>query len=213
MPEPASFIRPSIPVATRIIPEGRRLIGQPKIDGWRCLVVKNGQDVRFHSRANKDLTPRLPVHMSAIASIRPRTLVLDCELVALDENGAVDFYGLASTLRRHPERIHLYAFDILRHNDTDLRPLPLAKRLQRLHSVVRRANLECLHAMEHSEDLPGLFDACQALGFEGIVVKSLDDPYTSGPCRTWLKIKTDAWHTANKGRWKQFAKRPRPTSK
>jgi len=206
MPAPATFIRPCIPVAARAVPTGKRLIAQPKIDGWRCLLVKNGREVRFYSRANKDLTARLPIHKSAIAAIRPRTLILDCELAALDGNGAVDFYGLAATLRKHPDRVHLYAFDILRHNDTDLRPLPLANRLQRLHAVVGRANIPCLTAMEHSEDIPALFSACQALGFEGIVIKSLDDPYISGPCRTWMKLKTDAWKTANKDRWRNFAR-------
>jgi bifunctional non-homologous end joining protein LigD len=196
-----------------MLPTGKHLIAQPKLDGWRCLIVKNGREVRFYSRAKKDLTPRLPIHMSALANIRPRTLILDCELVALDHNGSTDFYGLASTLRRNPERVHLYAFDILRHNNTDLRPLPLARRLQRLKSVVLRADLDCLHAVESSEDLPALFQACQRLGFEGIVVKSLDEPYVSGNCRTWLKIKTETWKAANKARWKRFSKQPLSTSR
>jgi ATP-dependent DNA ligase len=206
MPAPATFISPCIPIATRALPAGKRLIAQPKIDGWRCLLVKNGREVRFYSRANKDLTTRLPIHKSAIAAIRPRTLILDCELAALDAAGAVDFYGLATTLRHHPERVHLYAFDILRHNDTDMRPLPLAKRLNRMHTVVDHADIPCLRAMEHSEDIPALFSACQSLGFEGIVIKSLDDPYTSGPCRAWMKLKTDAWKAANKDRWQKFTK-------
>lgn len=206
MPVTAQFITPCAPVAAKVMPDGPGYIAQPKLDGWRCLIVKNGRDVRFYSRNGKDLTPRLPVHMELIASMRPRCLILDCELVALAENGAVDFYRLTHMLRRHPDRIHLYAFDILRHNDTDMRPLPLQKRLARMASVVSRADLQHLHAIEHTEDLTSLFRACQTLGFEGIVIKRHDRPYVSGRCTDWQKLKTPRWIEANRGRWRHFTK-------
>lgn len=202
----ASFVPPALPVSGSAIPADGRFLFEPKLDGWRCIVVKNDREVRFYSKARNELTSRLPLMMGALSNVRVTRLVLDCELVALDDEGHVDFYGLAAAMRKKPERLRLYAFDILRHARHDLSAMPLSARQERLDDVVQRARLDCLHAVVRHHDGPALFAACERLGHEGIIAKRADLPYTSGRCPSWIKVKTPAWRTANRNRWKRFAR-------
>lgn len=202
----AAFVPPAIPVPASAIPADDRFLFEPKLDGWRCIVVKNDREVRFYSKARNELTSRLPLMTEAFSKLRVTRLVLDCELVALDDEGQVDFYGLPAAMRKNPGRLRLYAFDILRHGRHDLAAMPLSARRGRLDDMVERARLDCLNAVVRHDDGPALFAACERLGHEGIIAKRADLPYTSGRCPSWVKVKTPAWRTANRNRWKRFAR-------
>ena len=61
--------------------------------------------------------------------------------------------------------------------------------------------------LQFSGDFPdplALLRTCQRMKLEGIVSKRKDSAYRSGPTRDWLKIKTTAWRTENRGRWELF---------
>jgi bifunctional non-homologous end joining protein LigD len=84
------------------------------------------------------------------------------------------------------------AFDLLRLNGEDLRPLPLEERRARLRKALRGAD----KALRFSERLEGdgeaIYRHACALGLEGIVSKRRDARYRSGRSLTWLKIKNSA---------------------
>jgi ATP dependent DNA ligase domain len=85
-----------------------------------------------------------------------------------------------------------FAFDLLRLNDQDLRPLPLEERRPRLRKVLRGAG-KALRFSEHLEgDGEAIFRHACALGLEGIISKRRDARYRSGRSLTWLKIKNHA---------------------
>ena len=85
----------------------------------------------------------------------------------------------------------LYAFDLLKHDGTDLRDLPLLERKQGLARLLGRAKRQVIHFKEDlADDGPKVFKHVCWMGLEGIVSKRIDAPYRSGPSRTWLKSKT-----------------------
>ena len=83
----------------------------------------------------------------------------------------------------------LFAFDLLRVDGLDLRPMPLEERRARLRTTLRRARLS-LRVVEHLDgDGEAIFRHACELGLEGIVSKRRDTRYRSGRTLTWLKIK------------------------
>ena len=96
---------------------------------------------------------------------------------------------MGSGRRRAGLRACLFAFDLLRLNGEDLRPLPLEERRATLRKALRGAG-KALRFSEHLEgDGEAIFRHACALGLEGIVSKRRDARYRSGRSLTWLKIK------------------------
>jgi hypothetical protein len=74
--------------------------------------------------------------------------------------------------------------------------LELAARKARFAELL--SGTECAH-VRYSESFDGaeaLLKACASMGLEGIVSKRRDAPYRSGPCHSWIKIKTRVWREA-----------------
>ena len=114
-------------------------------------------------------------------------IVLDGEAMAHCKDGLPDFHGLRS--EDGGAAACLYAFDLLRLDGEDLRPLPLEERRARLRKALRGAG-KALRFSEHLEgDGEAIFRHACALGLEGIVSKRRDARYRSGRSLTWLKIK------------------------
>ena len=102
--------------------------------------------------------------------------------------GVADFELLHS--REHDRLAFLYAFDLLELDGVDLRPFPLERRKDQLRILL----LGCMTGIQFNEHLEDdgatiFAHACQ-LGCEGIVSKDRSRPYRSGPCKTWIKVKT-----------------------
>jgi bifunctional non-homologous end joining protein LigD len=93
----------------------------------------------------------------------------------------------------------LFAFDLLRLNGEDLRPLPLEERRARLRKVLRGSG-KALRFSEHVEgDGQEIFAHACALGLEGIVSKRRDARYRSGRSLTWLKVKNPGYERRDGG--------------
>ena len=99
----------------------------------------------------------------------------------------------------------LYAFDLLEHDGTDLRDLPLLERKQGLARLLGRAKRQVIHFKEHlADDGPKVFKHVCWMGLEGIVSKRIDAPYRSGPSRTWLKSKNPASEAVRREREEEW---------
>ena len=122
---PPKFIRPYIPTIAKAIPRGDAWLHEPKLDGYRLQIVKDGPALRLCSRRGYDWTKRLAALAEALVAIRCRSAVIDAELVFPAADGRPDFYRLQSAIasdRQH--ELAVFAFDLLHHDGYDMRPIP-----------------------------------------------------------------------------------------
>ena len=86
---PLGFIPPCLPTKAVHPPSGELWLHEIKHDGFRIIARKDGSRVRLYSRPGNDLTGRFPLIVEAITALRSRSVILDGEAVALDdERGA-----------------------------------------------------------------------------------------------------------------------------
>ncbi len=171
---------------------------EPKWDGFRTLVFRDGDEILLQSRDLKPLNRYFPELMEPLKNQLPPRCVLDGEIV-IAHGGALDFDALS--LRIHPaaSRIKLLAaqtpaalicFDLLAENDEDLSQQPFLERRRRLESVLQGAQPP-LHLTPASLDTrvaQDWFERFEGAGLDGVIAKRLDSLYEPGK-RTMLKVK------------------------
>jgi bifunctional non-homologous end joining protein LigD len=198
---PEGVPRPSIPSIGKEVPSGPDWLHEVKHDGYRLMVRREGDDVLTLTRGGYDWTIRYPAISAAARRLAAPRFVIDGEGVVEGEGGIADFSLLHS--RKHDRRCYLIAFDILQFGDMDLRPLPLEVRKRLLAKLLEGSTTGIVYA-EHMADQAGvaLFEAACRMGLEGIVSKRRDQPYVSGPCKHWIKVKNPD------GAWKRRVEEP-----
>jgi bifunctional non-homologous end joining protein LigD len=210
-------------VSTGVLPDHTtRVAVEPKWDGVRCLAYVTDGQLRLESRRGRNITTHVPELQPLGRALGDHAAVLDGELVAMDGDGRPDFYAvlrrltlsrpLALAWAQRQTPLTFLAFDLLWLDD---------------HSVVtksyeqRRVLLDSLHLSgpawhttpRYSDDADDVFAACDALGLEGIVIKTLDSPYRPGQrTRSWIKHKTTAWRSTHEQRRRPHFERRHPTS-
>ena len=119
-----TFIRPLSPSAAVRPPKGDDWLHEPKWDGFRFQIIKDGGTVRFYSRHGAEYTDRLPAMVEAFGKLPTQSAILDGELVLIDPRGAAHFYRLMARMRTSsPDESQLMfmAFDLLHQDGVDLR--------------------------------------------------------------------------------------------
>ena len=180
-------------MAARIVsklPEGADWMYEVKFDGYRALLLKNGERVWIRSRNDKDLTVTYPSVTAAGRRLRADQAVLDGEIVAVDADGHPSFQALQHRSAHPRHTIVFYAFDLLHLDGEDLTDRTLDERRQQLPPVLDGSGVLL------SIELPGtpqqVIDAVQNLGLEGVIAKRRQSRYTSGERNTaWVKLKLD----------------------
>ena len=175
-------------------------IFEPKLDGFRALVLKRGGDVRVLSRTGNDMTDRVPAIVKEVSQLQHEELVMDGELVAAGENGLPDFTLLQRTIGLHrlpgvaeatgeTGAVTYYPFDLLYVDGRDVTGLPLIERKSLLSRSVLAG--EALRPMEYVEaDGESFFEAAVGMGIEGMVGKRRDSRYEQGArSPAWVKVK------------------------
>src|SRR5438132_1039951 len=126
------------------LPAAGQWIFEPKWDGFRSLIFRDGDEILIQSRDEKSLNRYFPELIESLRSQLPDRCVLDGEIVVAS-NGALDFEALQ--LRIHPaaSRVKLLShetpasivfFDLLCEGDRDLRGVAFQTRRQRLESLL-----------------------------------------------------------------------------
>jgi ATP-dependent DNA ligase I len=166
-----------------------------KLDGIRVQVHLHDGQVKLFTRTLDDITDRLPDVVAELAQLPARAAVLDGELIALREDGRpYPFQVTASrTSRRTGGRVAgltVFLFDIVHLDGVDLIDRPGAERFEALARVVpERLRMPRLVTTSVAE-ATAFFDESLAHGHEGVVIKSLDTPYTAGRRGAgWIKVK------------------------
>ena len=122
------------------LPTGREWWYEPKWDGFRCLVFRDGDRISLMSKAGKPLARYFPDVASAIDALAPARFVLDGEIV-VPSDGALSFDQLLQRIHPAASRVRMLAaefpallivFDLLAVGATSLIDRPLARRRERL---------------------------------------------------------------------------------
>jgi ATP-dependent DNA ligase len=180
------------------LPEGANWQFEPKWDGFRCLVYRDGPDVHLQSKSGKPLGRYFPEVVDRVLAMEADRFVADGELI-IPVGGALSFDALQ--LRLHPAEsrvkklaaetpAQLMLFDLLFFRETSYLAAPLE---------MRRTSLEILHSSEEDEEIllsPYTQDRAVAQGWldmaggalDGVVAKRRDGVYEAGE-RAMLKIK------------------------
>jgi len=175
----------------KALPEGKAWLYEPKLDGYRALLLKDGRQIRILSRNEKDLTPMYPGIAAASLRLNVEQAVIDGEIVALAENGRPSFQALQHRSSHPRHLIVFYAFDLLYLDGRDLMGAPLLERRAQLPKVIGQDP-----TIRLSRDLPGstadIVQALQAAGIEGVVAKRKDSRYLPGErSDAWVKLKLE----------------------
>jgi ATP-dependent DNA ligase len=195
-------LRPGMaPMEARLaddIPEGPGWQYEPKWDGFRCLVFRDGAAVALSSKAGKPLERYFPEIAQAVLAIGEDRLVLDGELV-LPIGDRLSFADLQMRLHPAASRIarlasetpaQLLLFDCLQAGDEVLAEHPLSERrviLDRLGPNLPAPRVQ-LSPCTLERDLAARWLQQSGGALDGIVAKRLDEPYRSGE-RTMVKHK------------------------
>ena len=174
-----------------------------KFDGYRVQVHKTGKVVTIYSRNGHIFTPRFETIAYLLRDLPAQSAVLDGEIVASDRRGVPNFARLHLRLGS-ADGLHLWCFDLLALNGRGWRHQPLEKRQDRLQSLLQRFDCPPVKASEAFTDGVKLLRVAERMKLEGVVSKRRGTAYSSGDCRDWRKVKTNAWREANRERWRMF---------
>src|SRR5579864_2269669 len=159
---------------------------EEKYDGIRILAYKEGSQVTLLSRNDKDRTASFPAIARSLSALRPTTLLLDGEVVALDRHKISRF----QLLQRGIGRARYAVFDCLYVAGRDLRDEPLSRRRAELEQSVHESD-ELILSRRLSANGLEAFRAAKQRGYEGLVTKRLASVYVEGRSREWLKVKVN----------------------
>jgi DNA ligase D-like protein (predicted ligase) len=163
-------------------------IYERKLDGVRCIAIRDGDRVRLLSRNDLSMNDRYPEVAEALEAQECRRFAIDGEVVAFD-HGQTSFSRLA---RRGRERvaIFLYAFDITWLDGEDVRDRPLTERKRLLRDALSFGGALRLSAHRRENGQEYFEEACRK-GWEGLIAKRADSRYTSARSKDWLKFKCE----------------------
>ena len=180
------------------LPTGDGWLFEPKWDGFRTIVFRDGDEVLLQSRDEKPMNRYFPEIVEPLKKALPERCVVDGEIVIVGENG-LDFEALL--LRIHPaaSRVKLLAeetpvsyvaWDLLALDDDDLREVPLEERRKKLDELMKRAKPP-VHLSPATQDralAEDWFQRFEGAGLDGVMAKRLESAYSAGE-RTMIKVK------------------------
>jgi ATP-dependent DNA ligase len=191
-------IEPMLAKLATELPEGDGWLFEPKWDGFRAIVFRDGDRVYLQSRDLKPLDRYFPELAAPLRASLPERCVVDGEIVIATERG-LDFDALQ--LRLHPAASRVarlaaetpssfVAFDLLAEGGRDLRSRPQAERRRLLEEALARAS-GSVHLTPCSRDRTVArewFHRFEGAGLDGVVAKHEATTYQPGK-RVMVKVK------------------------
>ena len=163
-------------------------IYERKLDGIRCIAIRSGGRVRLLSRNDLSLNARYPELVGALEVERCDRFAVDGEVVAF-AGGRTSFGALARRGHRQVA-VFLYGFDLLWLDGYDVRRLPLRARKRLLRETLDFKGPLRFTPHRNGDGEAYFAEACRR-GWEGLIAKRADSPYSSSRSRDWLKFKCD----------------------
>jgi ATP-dependent DNA ligase len=192
-----SPLSPMLAKLSRGLPVGDHWSYEPKWDGFRCIVVRDGDDIELGSRNERPLTRYFPELLDPLEAALPTHAVVDGEIVIMTDHG-LDFDLLSNRIHPAASRIAklaeetpaaFVAFDLLAEGARDLREQPFELRRGLLESKVRpSASVQVTPRTRDPDAAAQWFEEFEGAGLDGLVVKDVNGAYRPGE-RGWLKVK------------------------
>lgn len=193
-------VLPMLAKSVAAVPQAGGLSFEPKWDGFRCLVFRDGDEIELTSRNTKPLTRYFPEVVAAMREQLPQRCVLDGEiLVAVD--GRLEFEVLQERIHPAASRIRTLseatpasyvAFDLLALGEESFLERPFAERraalAQALAGLPPDGPCHLTRTTTDTEEAQRWFEQFEGAGLDGVVAKPLDAAYAPNQ-RTMLKIK------------------------
>ena len=191
-------VKPMLAKLAREMPAPDGMLYEPKWDGFRCIVFRDGDEVELGSRNEKPLTRYFPELPLALRANIPARCVLDGEIVIAGEKG-LEFESLLQRIHPAASRIKMLAettpasfvaFDLLALGDDDLRSRPFGERRAALVEALAGAQppIHLTPATGDAALATEWFDKFEGAGLDGVVAKPLSLPYREDERVMW-KVK------------------------
>jgi ATP-dependent DNA ligase len=188
---------------------------EPKWDGFRCLVFRDGDDVDLRSRNQRPLARFFPELVAALRALPLERFVLDGEIVV-----AGDFEALLRRLHPAASRVErlsietpasFVAFDLLAYGDDDVRARPFLERRRLLEQLLAAVSPPlALTEMTDDERRAAAWLAARN-GIDGVVAKHRDLRYEAG-ARAMVKVKRERTADCVVAGFRWLVDRPLPSS-
>jgi ATP-dependent DNA ligase len=191
-------VKPMLAKAATKLPTAEGLFYEPKWDGFRCIVFRDGDEVELGSRNERPLTRYFPEVVAAVKANLPEKCVVDGEIV-VPRGDRLHFEDLLQRIHPAESRINLLAeqtpasfvaFDLLALGDESLLEVPFAERQARLRTTLDGVEPP-VYLTAISRDAATAerwFETFEGAGLDGVVAKAADLPY--GPDqRLMTKVK------------------------
>ncbi len=191
-------VSPMLAKAAKQLPPEGDWAYEPKWDGFRTVVFRDGAEIELGSRNERPLTRYFPELVESLRVALPERCVLDGEVVIAAADG-LDFDALLGRIHPAESRVRrlaaetpasFVAFDLLALDDLDLRSSPLIRRREALAAVLDGA-APPVHLTPTTTDRAlavEWFQRFEGAGLDGVVAKSLGLEYLEG-ARRWVKVK------------------------
>jgi len=176
---------------------------EPKFDGFRVQVHKNGEKVEIFSRNLEDMTHAFPDLVEGVKrEIKAKSAILEGEAIAYNPQ-TEEFLPFQETTKRRRKHnvaqkalelpLVMFAFDILYFNGEDVTEKTYVERRKIVEKIIdyketiRIAESRILHS---AKQILEFFNECISEGLEGLMIKKLDSPYKAGGRGFhWIKFK------------------------
>ena len=191
-------VLPMLAKAAPDIPPGQ--VYEPKWDGFRTIVFRDGDEVELGSRNTKPMTRYFPEVVAAVKRELPPRCVVDGEIVIASGDGSgLDFEALLQRIHPADSRVRLLAeqtpavfvaFDLLALDDEDLTTLPFRERRARLEAAVTGGGpgVYVTRATTDLAEARRWFEVFEGAGLDGVVAKDPEVRYLPDK-RVMTKIK------------------------
>jgi ATP-dependent DNA ligase len=191
-------VKPMLAKPVGSIPPGAHY--EPKWDGFRSIIFRDGDEVEIGSRNERPMTRYFPEVVEAVKANFPERAVIDGEIVVADRTGnRLDFEALQQRIHPAASRVRLLStetsasfvgFDLLALGDDDLTARPLAERRAALEDALAKAAppVYVTPATRDHELAAQWFDRFEGAGLDGLIAKPLNGVYQPDK-RVMFKIK------------------------
>jgi ATP-dependent DNA ligase len=191
-------VKPMLAKAATELPVGDGLFYEPKWDGFRCVVFRDGDEVELGSRNERPLTRYFPEVVAAVKANLPEKCVVDGEIV-VPRGDRLHFEDLLQRIHPAQSRVDLLAgqtpasfvaFDLIALGDRSLLDVPFGERQARLREALAGARppVYVTAITQDAETAQRWFQTFEGAGLDGVVAKAADLPY--GPDqRLMTKVK------------------------
>ncbi len=191
-------VKPMLAKAVHAVPRDPGLCFEPKWDGFRCIVFRDGDELELGSRNDRPLTRYFPELVPLLRDALPQRCVIDGEIVVVTGDGLA-FDTLQQRLHPAESRVRklalatpasFVAFDLLALDQRDLTAEPFRERRRLLEGILggRRTRVHLTPTTDDPDVAQDWFTRFEGAGFDGVMAKPGDLTYQQDKRVMW-KVK------------------------